>query len=51
MNNSEKNRILGTILRQKGSPLGPHFAKNCVPFLQFLGPLVIGEQWDGSTDS
>ena len=43
-----KIRILGPLLRQKGSPLGPLFAQNWVPFLQFLGPLVIGEQciWD-----
>ena len=40
-----KIRILGPLLRQKGSPLGPLFAKNWVPFLQFLGPLVIVEQW------
>ena len=39
-----KIRILGPLLRQKGSPLGPLFAKNWVPFLQFLGPLVIWEQ-------
>ena len=39
-----KIRILGPLLRQKGSPLGPLFAKNWVPFLQFLGPLEIWEQ-------
>ena len=39
-----KIRILGPLLRQKGSPLGPLFAKKWVPFLQFLGPLVIEEQ-------